>query len=99
MTDWGNIPRNPWLEMEQPAPQPLTFGEKVAWADCDYGKTDSLSYIHRVQNPDPDEGETFCGKPLPHPKLRFPVLKSLLTCAACERMYWQALTGLTAKSA
>lgn len=62
-------------------PAPLIPGERVAWAECDYGNTDHFSFRHRIR----DEFSTHCGQTIPAAVKRCPddLARVLKPCRAC----------------
>ena len=62
-------------------PTPLVPGDRVAWAECELGNTDSFSFSHRVRN----EFSTYCNQAIPAPVKRTPsdLCRMLKECRAC----------------
>lgn len=88
-----------WREIEREAYEqaraalaalPLpALGADVAWVDCRYGRTDSLSPVHRVGPPlDRKHQHTTCGEVIPEPTrliaLNSALTRSLGRCRWCE---------------
>lgn len=59
-------------------------GEQIAWGERAYGHMDTISYIHRVG--DPEEETTLCGEHF-HGRRFFPLLPSLMLCGDCEDIW------------
>jgi hypothetical protein len=73
----------------------LVFGNHIAWVDCRFGLTDSLSSVHRVGFPEGRAAVTTCGELIPAPKLRMSLtpglIRSLGRCRYCEAEYQRAV--------
>lgn len=80
---------------------PIAQGDKVAWADCSYGKTDGLSEVHRVSAEVSADGEplAYCGEVIPAETRRLAVFRSLDVCGVCENRHHQAATVAFRRSA
>jgi len=73
----------------------LEWGMPVAWCEYDNVKTNGLSLVHRVADPDEEYPETFCGETVPAPVCRLDLsiwpAMSLRSCKYCAKAYLRAL--------
>jgi len=79
MRDWTGVPDYPMrgIAVEEIELMP---GEKVAWVETDYGKTDGMSRVHRARTNE----TSMCGEHIPTTIRRLPLLRSLQPCGRCE---------------
>lgn len=70
---------------------PIEAGTPVAWAECRFGRTDSLSVVHRAGSPIGETPMTLCSAVIPSAMLRLTLtpnlIRSLGRCKWCEAEY------------
>lgn len=75
-------------ELEARCRAPLTFGEHIAWVNCQLARTDSLSPLHRVGQPIKNTPYTTCGELIPPPVRWLPLsagmIRTMPPCRFCE---------------
>jgi len=73
----------------------LHRGQPVAWAEYANARTDGLSLLHRVGDPDEDFPETFCGEDIPPAVCRLDLnvwpASALKPCKYCAKGYLRSL--------
>lgn len=71
--------------------QPVAHGQVMAWVECRFARTDSLSVVHRVGEPLEGQGVTLCGEVIPDVIRRLALtpglIRSLGRCQWCEQAY------------
>lgn len=91
-TEWERIEREAYAQSREDAVMaehtPMEFGRPVAWSECRFGRTDSLSLVHREQ-----DDRTLCGELVPAPILRVALTPNLVRtlgkCRYCETAFAQ----------
>jgi hypothetical protein len=99
MSDWLTVERAAKREAELSRRslevRGLVRGQPVAWAEYANARTDGLSLLHRVGDPDESAPETFCGEDIPPAVCRLDLtawpVSALRSCKYCAKGYLLSL--------